>query len=172
MLKLRESKKGSIIDIAFVLVAILGLAILLVIAGYIYPRITGQIKATEGIGNDSSAVAALNYTESLTTRYDSLFLMIFIGLSISVLITSFLIDSSPIFIPIYIIALGLLIIFAVVVENVYDKFLTDATLGATALSHPITLYILTHLVMVTIGLGVLSMILIFGKSSISGGNRL
>ena len=154
--------KGSIIDIAYLLVAILGTAIFILIVGYIYPQITAQIK-TSDIGNNSASVAALNSTDTIVTRFDSVFLAIFVGLSIAVLITSFFIDSSPILIPVYIIALGILIIFAVVAENVYAGFSADTTLAATAATHTITNYILTHLVMVAIGIGVLSMILIFAK---------
>jgi hypothetical protein len=160
---LTNKKKGSITDIAFVLVAILGTAIFLLIAGYIFPRITAQMKTSQ-LGNNSYSVAALNSTDDIASRFDYLYIIIFVGLSISVLVSSFFIDSHPILIPIYIIALGLLVIFAVVSEHVYEAFENSDTFSATASTHPMTNYIMSHLVMIAIGLGVLSMILIFSKT--------
>jgi len=157
-----ENKKGSIVDIAFILVAILGLAIFILIVGYVFPQITSQIK-TSAIGNNTASVAALNSSNDITARFDTIFLIIFVGLSISVLVTSFFIESSPILIPIYIIALGLLIIFASVSETVYNNFAESPTFSSVALSHPITGYIMSNLIMVSIAIGVLSMILIFAK---------
>ena len=155
-------KKGSIIDIAYLLVAILGIGIFILIVGYVYPQITSQIKGSE-VGNNSASVTALASTDNIVSRFDSIFLIIFIGIAISVLITSFFIDSSPILIPVYIIALAILITFAVIAEHVYTGFAENADMAATALNHPITSYILSHLVFVAIGVGVLSMILIFAK---------
>jgi len=164
-----KNRRGSIIDIAFLLIGILGLGILLLIIGYVFPQITGQIKATEGIGNDTGAVAALDYTDSLMGRLDGIFLIIYIGLAISVLITSFFIDSSPIIIPIYIIALLLMVGFAVIAENIYSAFSESATFATVSATHPITGYILNHLWVTTIAIGVLSMILIFAKPKNAGG---
>jgi len=155
-------KKGSIIDVAFLLIAILGLAIFILIVGYVFPQITTAIK-TSPIGNNTASVAALDSTDNIVGRFDIIFLIIFMGLSISVLITSFFIGSSPILIPVYVIALSILMIFAAVVENVYDAFATNSTFIATAATHPITGYILSHLIMTAIGIGVLSMVLIFAK---------
>lgn len=156
------TKKGSIIDVAFLLVAVLGLAIFILVVGYIFPQITAGIK-TSAIGSNTASVAALDSTDNIVSRFDTVFLIIFIGLAISVLVSSFFIGSSPILIPIYIIALSILMIFAAVVEKVYDAFATNVTFVATAATHPITGYILSHLIMAAIGIGVLSMVLIFAK---------
>jgi hypothetical protein len=163
LLKSKKSKKGSIVDVAFLLVAILGIAIFILIVGYIFPQITGAIKTNSPIGNNTASVAALDSSDNIISRFDYIFLTIFVGLSISVLISSFFIDSSPILIPVYIIALGILIIFAVVAENIYESFAESATFAATAATHPITNYVMSHLIMVAIGVGVLSMVLIFAK---------
>ena len=169
LLKSKKSKKGSIIDVAFLLVAILGIAIFILIVGYIFPQITGAIKTNSPIGNNSASVTALDSSDHTASMLDTIFLIVFIGLSISVLISSFFIDSSPILIPVYIIALGILIIFAVVAENVYESFANSATFAATASTHTITNYIMSHLIMVAIGVGVLSMVLIFAKPKGNGG---
>ena len=161
-LKLGKDKKGSIIDIAFLLVAILGVAIFILIVGYVFPQITSKIKGSD-IGTNANSVVALDTSDNVVGRFDAIFLTIFVGIVISVLITSFFIDSSPILIPIYIIAMAILVIFAVAAEHIYEAFAGADTFSAVAATHPITGYIMAHLVMVAIGVGVLSMILIFAK---------
>jgi hypothetical protein len=155
-------KRGSIVDIAFVLVAILGFAIFILIVGKVFPAITHQIGESQ-IGTLNASQTALNTTDAIAGRGDGLFLTIFIGLCISVLITSFFIESSPILVPIYIIAVGLLLIFSVAAEHIYNAFATNDTFSAIAAGNTVTGFIMSHLVIITIGIGVLSMILIFAK---------
>jgi len=162
-----ENKRGSIVDIAFLIVFLLGFAIFILVAGYVIPQITGALDSSE-IGNNTASHNALTYTENLTTRFDGILLVMFIGLTIGIFITSFLIDSSPIFIPIYIILLAFILIFAVVVENVYEGFNTGA-LASTFAEHTMTNYIMTHLIFIAIAVGCLSMILIFARPRIGVG---
>jgi len=159
---LKKSKKGSIVDVAFVIVVLLGLAIFILIVGKVYPTITEQIKTT-AIGSNNNSVQALNSTDSIAGKGDMVFLFIFVGLSIAVFISSFFIDSSPILIPVYIIALSLLLIFAGVSERVYESFAEEPTFSAVAESNPMITYLMSHLFIIAIGLGVISMILIFAK---------
>ena len=154
------NKKGSIVDIGFLLVVLLGLGIFIMVVAKVFPMITSAIGDTP-IGDNVNSAAALNATDSIAGRGDGVFLIIFIGLTIAIFITSFFIDSSPILIPIYIIAVGLLIIFAVVAENIYESFISEPTF--TGIVHPMTNYIMSHLVLIAIGVGVISMILIFAK---------
>ena len=40
------NKKGSVIDIAFLIVVVIGLSIFILIVGKVFPAITSQIKTT------------------------------------------------------------------------------------------------------------------------------
>jgi len=162
MRKLKGNKKGSIIDIAFLLVGIFGLAFFILIVGYVFPQITDKIKDSQ-IGENNDSLQALEATDGITQRFDVIFLTIFSGLVFAVLITSFFIDSHPIFIPVYILALGLLVLFAVIAENIYEAFSLSDQLSSTTLTYPITNAIMLNLVYVAIGAGILSMVLIFAK---------
>lgn len=157
-----KSKRASIVDVAFLLVVVLGLGIFIMVVGKVFPMITQQIGLSE-VGDNANSVEALDKTDEIAGKGDMIFIFIFSGLVIAVLITSFFIESSPILVPIYIIALALLIIFAVVSENIYEAFTDTTTFSAVAATQPITNFIMTHLVMISIGVGVLSMVLIFAK---------
>jgi hypothetical protein len=163
------NKRGSIVDIAFLLVVAMVHSIFLLVVSYVFPQITAGISASP-IGNLTSSQSALNSTNTIAGSGNMVFLTIFIGLCITVLITSFFIDSSRILVPIYIIGVGFLILFAVIVENVYEGFAESATFAATAATQPTIDFIMNHLVAIAIGVGVLSMILIFAKSGGVGGS--
>jgi hypothetical protein len=156
-----QNKRGSIVSIAFLVVFLFAFAIFILIAGYVVPQITGALSDSE-IGNNSASQGALTYTENLTQRFDGILLVMFIGLTIGVLITSFMIDSNPIFIPIYILLLAILVLFAAVVENIYEAFNTGV-LASTYAQHTITNFLMSHLVYISIAVGCLSMILIFAR---------
>lgn len=162
MRKILKNKKGSIVDIAFLMVAIFGLAIFILVVGFVFPQITDKISES-AIGENNDSLQALEASEGITQRFDVVFLTIFSGLVFAVLITSFFIDSHPIFIPVYIIALGLLALFAVIAENIYEAFSLSDQLSSTAATYPIVNFIMLNLVYVAIGAGIMSMVLIFAK---------
>lgn len=162
------NKKGSVIDIAFLIVVVIGLSIFILVVGKVFPAITAQIKTTD-IGKNPNSVNALNMTEKVAGKGDMIFLFMFSGLSIAVFITSFFIDSSPIFIPIYIIALALLLIVAVVAENIYTQYAETPEFSQIAQKNKIVDYLMRHLLMVSIAVGVISMALMFAKPKGYGG---
>lgn len=155
-------KKGSIVDVAFLIVVLLGFSIFFLIVAKVFPTITNQISLTE-IGSNEASVSALESTENTVGEGDMVFLFIFTGLVMAIFITSFFIDSSPILIPVYIIALALLLIFSAVSENVYHSFSEHPTFSEVSPNHPVINYIMEHLFLISIAVGVLSMILIFAK---------
>jgi hypothetical protein len=162
-----KNKRGSISDIAFLIIFLIGFAIFILVAGYVVPQITGALDDSP-IGNNSASHSALSFTESLAGRFDNILLIMFVGIVIGVFITSFMIESNPIFVPIYILLLGFLVLFAVIMENVYEAFNTGV-LASTYATHTMTNYLLTHLVYITIAVGCLSMILIFARPRIFSG---
>jgi uncharacterized membrane protein YjgN (DUF898 family) len=160
--KLDLSKKGSIVDIGFLLVALFGLAFFILIVAFVFPQITAKLKLSD-LGNNNDSLQALETTDGIMNKLDMVFLTIFSGLIMAVLITSFFLDSHPIFIPIYVIALGLLVLFAVIAENIYESFSISDQLSSTTVRYPFVNSIMLNLVYVAIGTGILSMILIFAK---------
>ena len=72
------NKKGSIVDIAFLLVTALGLGIFLLIVGYVFPQITSQIGDSD-IGTLNSSMSALNTTDTVAGSGNMIFLTVFIG---------------------------------------------------------------------------------------------
>jgi len=114
--------------------------------------------------NSSAAVRAV-FAESDRTmdRLDAVYLIIFGGLIMSILIVSFFVSSHPIFIPVYIILFGFALAVGVIANHVYDEFAAHADLSAIAASQTYMITIMDNFVLILVGVGILSMIILFAK---------
>ena len=157
------NKKGGILDLFFFAVIIVITAIFLLILGKVVGDITGELQNST-MNQSEKALYAFNYSESLTTQFNYIFLVIFFWLLLFVLISSALISVNKIFVPIYIILFAMAIVIGVIMNNVYEEFRESTLLSSTATAHPFANAIIGNYILVLIGVGVLSMILIFGKT--------
>lgn len=155
-------KRGQL-DILFFVIFVAALGIFILVVQYVVGAVTDGLLASP-LNQSAAAVAALNSGVSITQNFDYIWLVLFVGLILGVLISSVLIDVHPIFIPIWIILLGLSVLVGVVMNNVYADFVANATLNSTSDLNPFVNFIISHYVLVIIGVGVLSMILIFAKT--------
>ena len=150
------------------IISLLALTIFIIVIAYVFPLVNSSIRDT-AINNVSSSASALNSEDSLVTRLDGVFVTVFVGLALSVLVTSFFIESSPILIPIYIISLGILVSFSAVVQYMFSSLASNVTLASTISNKPMISFLMGHMIFISIGVGVLSMILMFAKPRGSSG---
>lgn len=166
---INKSKRGQI-DVLFFAITIVAIAIFFLILRHIVGAVNDGLLSSP-LNQSEEAVAALNSSNDLIEKFDYIWLTIFVGLILGILISSFLIDVHPVFIPIWIILMGISVLIGVIMNNVYADFVANATLNASADLSPFANFIISHYVSVIIGVGILSMILIFAKTS-SGSRRL
>lgn len=159
----KMNKRGSIVDLFFFVVIVVVLAIFFLIINLVSTSITDELKTTK-LNESALALQTLNYQAQLTARLDYVFLIIFVALIMGILISSFLIHVHKVFVPIYIILFIIAILIGVIMNNIYEEFRTHAALAATSTLHPFANAIINNYVLVLLGVGVLSMILIFGKT--------
>ena len=87
-----------------------------------------------------------------------------IGISlVSIFIVSFFVDSHPIFIPIYIILLGFVVVIGVIANHVYDEFAANTDLATVAADQLFMLTIMDNFILILVGVGIISMTIIFAK---------
>lgn len=156
------NKTGSIQDVFFFVVFVVGLAMFMILVHFIVNDVSEKLLESK-LNESENARIALGYSEKLTAQFDPIWFFLFIALLIGVLISSFMIHSSPIFIPIYIILLGVVVVVGVIMNNIYLEFTANPTLAATAATHTFSNVIINNYVPVVIGVGILSMIIIFAR---------
>jgi len=166
--KKKRNKKGSMIDVFFVIVTIVGLAIFILIMSHVTPKITDGLKEIDELNETNSSRQALDAVEENNNKLDGILLFVFVGLIIGIFITAFLIDSHPIFVPIYIFLLGFAVLIGVIMNKVYESFYNSEVLNETARELTFTTAILNNYVPIVIGVGIITMIIIFAKPKQQG----
>lgn len=168
---LLKNKRGTMEDVIFIAIIAAVFAIFILVMAYITPQISDKLRGTE-INNSAAARTALDYSDTFAARLNSVFLIVFVGLIMGMLVSAFLIEAHPIFIPIFIFFLGFAVVAGVVMSNVYESFSDSTEFAATAAQNTYVTAILDNYVLIIIVVGVLSMILTFGKLNFGTRERL
>lgn len=157
------NKKGDITDtISFVIVVIV-LAIGFFIIAFIIPSITDGLR-NSGVNSTVEGENAISKLNSFGTQgIQKGFFFVFIGLCISVLISSFFIDTHPIFLFLYVIFLGIAIILAAYLANAYETFSQVPAFNSFYASQELFTLVVSNIVIILLAVAALSFIIIFSK---------
>ena len=163
-----RKRKGDPTDILLFLIILFFLVVSLVVVLYANGKILDVIDNT-----------ALNQTEAYESIHDSFvsineftaqrgFTLFFAILIIGIIISSFLVRVNPVFIFIYIITLGMTIFTSVYLANAYAMIVANGQLSTISDNYAMMTFIMQNITKILLGVGALSMIVIFGK--IGGGS--
>jgi hypothetical protein len=160
---LKQTKKSDPTDIILLLVILFFLAVSMTIALFVNEKIKGVIDNTTL--NESSAYPKI--TSSFKTINETTvqrgFVLFFGLLIIGILVSSFMIKVNPVFIFIYIFTLAIAIFVAVYLANTYELLVSNAQLMAIASNYAMMTWVMQNIVKILLGVGALSMIIIFSK---------
>jgi len=168
--KNRMNKRG-ITDIFFFMIIVATIAIFIMILWYVVGQITTTLKNDATFNATAEVRQALNTSSSILTQLNYVFLVLFFGLLMGVLISAAMIDVSKVFIPVYIILLGIATFIGVILSYLYDQFSQNVDLASTGALLTFANTIMNHYVVTILVVGVLSMVLYFSKTS-SGSSRI
>lgn len=161
-----KNKRGDVTDIFVVglWLFVLGVGILLLMFGFL--SISDPL-IDSALGDDPATLAAINsYTGYIQLGLPSTFLIVFFGLLMGIMVSSFFVRSHPVFIPVYILFALVTVIVAVALGNVWGN-LKDLEQFAEilALNSTVALMdtIISNIVNVTVVVFILSIIIIFAK---------
>lgn len=171
MIRLRN-KKGDVTDMLIFIVLIFILAIGLFIFAFIIPQISsglndaGLNSSTEG----SSAISSLGDFGTITIQRG--FFLLFAGLIISTMVTSFFARTHPIFLFLYILILGITVFLGVYLGNAYQDLTEISIFADTLASQTLINIVMNNIITIVIAVGALSMIIVFAKFSTGGGQKI
>lgn len=167
-------KKGDASDIITFLVIVFFLAVSFLVVAFANNEISDVIKTTK-LNSTNVSTSASDQIDTITTKtIQRSFVFIVAMLIIGMLISSFMVSVHPIFIFIYIFVLAVSIFSAVPLANTYEMLLNNALLSSIASQQTMMNWIMEKLVWVMLGVGALTMIVLFGKlrgnTGFSGGS--
>lgn len=164
----KKGKKGDVTDSLALLITIFVLAIGLFILAWIIPSITSGLR-TAGLNSTTEGDNAINKLNDFGINgIQAGFFWILIGLCIAELISAFYIDSHPVWLFLYIIFLAITIILGAYLGNTYEQMISLDVFSSFSQGY-ITI-VMQNILKIVIGIGALSMIIIFSKF-ITGGNQ-
>lgn len=163
-----KQKKGDITDSLALVITIFVFGIGFFTLAFVIPKITDGLKSAN-LDNSAEGSAAIDKLESFGLNgIQRGFFFLFIGFCIAQLISAFYIDSHPIWLFLYVIFLGLTIIIGVYLGNAYEQLTLSPSFAG--FSQGLITAVMQNIIKITVGIGALSMIIIFSKFGFSSGS--
>lgn len=157
------NKRGSVIDIVYIVVMLLVLAMVVVIAYKIFNPITDDL-ATK-FPDVQTAQTTHTTIPRMLLNYDFILISIFVFGTLASVILAFFVESHPVFGVISIILMIIFVLFAGYVSNVYEAFEQSESLQSEVILFPITSFFFAHLPKFMLGGLILVFIVTFSKRS-------
>ncbi len=167
-----KNKKGDITDMLIFIVVVFVLGLGLFIFAYIVPQISsglndaGMNSSTEG----ANAITSLSNFGTVTIQRG--FFLLFAGLIISTMVTSFFARTHPIFLFLYILILGITVFLGIYLGNAYQQMTELPIFADTLASQGLINIVMSNIITIVIAVGALSMIIVFSKFTTGGGQRV
>lgn len=158
-----KQKKGEITDMLVWVVTIFALGIGLFIIMMVIPQISSGLRVA-GLNSSVEGANAIDSLDTISTdviNYGYMFL--FFGLIASLMITSFLVRTHPIFVFLYLFILAITILLAAYLGNAYYQMIQNPVLAANVTNATFINMVLSHIVEITLAAGALSIIILFSK---------
>lgn len=161
--------KAQVAEIGFVIVMITVISLSFIFAAYVYKTIQPQINGAASATNAS--ITAYNAFESAFPIFDHAMIFIIIGLTVGLLITSFLIPTHPVFLVINIFGFMILVFLSAVMSNTYYNVaaMDPLLLNVTQNYYPATNTVMQYLPMICVAIVGLSTLVLYGKGKSNSG---
>jgi hypothetical protein len=164
------NKRAELTDVLIFMVTMFILAVGLFILMWVIPQMGTGLRIA-GMNNSAEGINAINSLDTFPNMINNGFLIIFIGLILSILITSFLVRTHPIFMFLYIFFLGITILLSFYLGNAYHSFVTNPAFASTLTQATFLNLVMNNIAEITLAVGILSMIIVFAKFSTYGGTQ-
>lgn len=163
MTSVLNSKKGSVLDMMWIAIIAVVLAITILIGWKIMSDVNTQFQASDSLNNESKEIMS-ERSSGFANLWDNIFLFVFVGSFIAALIASVFIDAHPVVFGISLFVLIIVVIIAAAMANVYGEMESSDDLSTEAADLTFIPFIMQNLVQVIIFMAACIMIVVFGKT--------
>ena len=173
------NNKGQIISIAAFFAIVLSIFLLgTLLMSFVNTILNPFESSMQSISNESASAVG-NINDSFNKWWDIAIVFLFFLNVIILLLSAYQVDTHPIFLLLYIIAVMILLIFGGNMVSSLDVFYDDAgifgsgnvTAGGNAIQHmPLTNFMLNNFTVVILGIIIISGIVMYAKFKFGGQN--
>ena len=155
------NKNAGIQQIFLFVVLLVGLAIVGIIGSHIYEVTKDQLLNNPVIAGSPQVNETFAKWDYTAASLDMVFLVVFAGLTLSVLILSYVTDLPPIFFIAYLILLIGAVLVSIFLTYTYEQFSGIAEFVNTTATFPKQNQIMSNLPFITLVIGAISAIILF-----------
>lgn len=160
--KFKTVKKANVLlDGGIYVVMVVFVVIGIMWLNSIFSDLNDDVQASDDISTEGKKISQQQKT-NFNLVWDTALLAIFIGLWFASIISSFYVDTNPVFFIISIVLLLFLLFLSMIVGNVYEDVVGDS-LTAQVAQFPKMNFILTHILQFMIAIGFSIAIALFAK---------
>lgn len=139
-----RSRRGSIDDMALFLVVVFAVGVAFVMLYLGFDTAIDAMILNPQINASSEAVGTLQTTQGILPRLDYLFLMVFIGMAIAIIVISLIVAGNPVFMFLYTLALVVMTAAATILSFAWDTITTKSIFLAIMNDYTITNHIIHY----------------------------
>lgn len=155
-------KRGNLLDPLVIMVTVFALGILFIMGFKVFGAINEQIQGGSALDTDQKQMVQEHY-DTYISVFDIGFLIVVVLLSVFIVVSAFLIDTHPIFLPIFVfIAIFVIIISAILGNVFYD--VTTGEMPTERVQFPIITAVMDHFVGMIVGVILLAAAALYAKS--------
>lgn len=166
------NKRGDVTDILIFLVLMFVLSIGFFIIAFVVPQITDGLSEAGLNGTTEGAFAISSLSDFGTVTIQRGFFLLFVGLIIGTMVSSFFARTHPIFLFLYIFMLGITVFVGIYLGRAYNQFSETPVFADTLASQGLINIVMSNIITIIIAVGALSMIIVFAKFTTGGGQRI
>lgn len=155
-------------DILFIGVILFSFAIGFFSIHYMMNTTVDTMLGTTAINQSNATVTALETVKTTANRMDYVLFGLFIGLVLSIIVTSWFIGGHPIFMLAYFIISTIAIILTTIFANVWDDVSNMVIFGTTLTHFPLTNHIMANLPVYIAFIAFIGMVMMFAKPYLAG----
>jgi len=163
MRSLISKKKSDLSGVIYLVASIAAFAIFLLILGYIGVTIAQEVKTQINSTNDDINNAFNTTINVSSVTLPALWYILFAGLLLGLFITSWFMNTHPIFIPIFIVLLAVAVIVGIAMSNAYEELSAVSTFSTAYSQQGAIGFLMGNLPYVALIVGLISLLITFAK---------
>lgn len=164
-----KRKRGSVVlDVLIGAVLFLGFAMIMVFGYKILSELNADLQADTDL-SPSAKGASQSVTNNYPAFMDNAFLLLLVLFWIFILVTSFFIDTYPVFFVISLVLLVFVFVVGMNLANTYEEVMADDEMINYAASFPKTNWVMSHFLIIIMAIGFSAALALYANSKVGGG---
>ncbi|OGH06500.1 MAG: hypothetical protein A2W22_06050 [Candidatus Levybacteria bacterium RBG_16_35_11] len=162
-----QNRRGQYVDLVILVVILFVIAIGLMIIYRFFMNVQGELVSSGNIDVTKQEYIPLESGYNFVKGLDKIFMIAFVMLILSLIISATFIEASPQFFVITLIIFVTVIVIAAAFSNSFDNIITNPTMANESSAFPATKFVFNNFPAVIVAIGIIVGIMFYAKVRIS-----